>query len=263
VARSEKDIARRSSFVKFGCEGDRRTNRKAIVSEVQFCKLASSGEVPTPRVLETLTGMDIDHAVASGGDKIDSFTYHVLVTEFHEDYVVRASGLVSYDLSLITAVKKLHAIGILHCDIKPDNIIWDPATKVVRLVDFGHTQTIEKAVSYQTTTKYQAPEVVNGKSPHSVSSDAFSIGQTILDEFNRLDEVGQVGHSTVDNGNVSALHSVREVALLLTQDSRVCYESHLTGRSRVSIAINCVASTWRKTMRRWIRCTIRQSLVRF
>lgn len=38
---------------------------------------------------------------------------------------------------LIIAIQRMHGIGLIHCDIKPANLIWDEKKAILKLVDFG------------------------------------------------------------------------------------------------------------------------------
>jgi serine/threonine protein kinase len=49
---------------------------------------------------------------------------------------------------LIKAVVILHKASVLRCDIKPGNVVWDRTSKVASLVDFGHAEKEEGALSY-------------------------------------------------------------------------------------------------------------------
>lgn len=42
---------------------------------------------------------------------------------------------IAYQLAV--AINYIHKIGILHCDLKPDNILFDATTNTIRLTDFG------------------------------------------------------------------------------------------------------------------------------
>lgn len=90
----------------------------------------------------------------------------------------------SYAEQLLSALAYAHEERIIHCDIKPDNVILFP-DGVVRLADFGiakvalRTRTIMG--SGQGTVGYMAPEQAMGKP--SFRSDVFSMGLLIYRMF--------------------------------------------------------------------------------
>lgn len=79
--------------------------------------------------------------------------------------------------SLIQALNTLHAEGIAHNDIKPENLFWDDDKKKVRLGDFGCISEIG-TVPPGYTPAYAAPEVLmNGAGKRS--TDWCSVGLTL------------------------------------------------------------------------------------
>ncbi len=95
-----------------------------------------------------------------------------------------AKTALSYSEQLLSALAYAHEQRIIHCDIKPDNVILFP-DGVVRLADFGiakvalRTRTIMG--SGQGTVGYMAPEQAMGKP--SFRSDVFSMGLVIYRMF--------------------------------------------------------------------------------
>jgi Protein kinase domain len=164
-------------FCKVWREGDRRTNRKNILDEIKFYKQANAAGVPSPKVVDHLTAMDVDCSTTFGGIKTPA-RYHILVTEYHRNNDVDENDVLIFALSLVRAVAKLHAIGLLHCDIKPSNVLWDALKKEAVLVDFGHAQNAANAIWYEATKKYEAPEISHSL-PHSEKSDAYCTGKTL------------------------------------------------------------------------------------
>ena len=90
----------------------------------------------------------------------------------------------SYTEQLVDALAYAHEVRVIHCDIKPDNVILFPEGHV-RLADFGiakvalRTRTIMG--SGQGTVGYIAPEQAMGKP--SFRSDVFSMGLLIYRMF--------------------------------------------------------------------------------
>lgn len=74
------------------------------------------------------------------------------------------------------AVEFAHNHGILHLDIKPENILVSPGGKV-KLIDFGIARFIlesDETERIMGSTHYLAPEALKGR--YSIASDVFSLG---------------------------------------------------------------------------------------
>ncbi len=99
-------------------------------------------------------------------------------------YRLGAKTALSYTEQLVDALAYAHDVRVIHCDIKPDNVILFPEGHV-RLADFGiakvalRTRTIMG--SGQGTVGYIAPEQAMGKP--SFRSDVFSMGLLIYRMF--------------------------------------------------------------------------------
>lgn len=100
-------------------------------------------------------------------------------------------------LPLLTSLAAIHSLGIIHRDIKLENIFIDSRGDV-KFGDFGLTMSIhqEKAISPVGTVEYMAPEVIciptvdqvaNGSVdpttivPHTEKADIWSLGVTIYE----------------------------------------------------------------------------------
>lgn len=83
---------------------------------------------------------------------------------------------------LLDAVAYAHRARIIHCDIKPENVILFPGNRL-RLTDFGIAKVAQRTVraSGTGTVGYMAPEQAMGKP--SLKSDVFSLGLIIYRMF--------------------------------------------------------------------------------
>jgi serine/threonine protein kinase len=91
-------------------------------------------------------------------------------------------------LKVASALAALHRAGIVHGDVKPDNIIVDPMleTERVCLIDLGASRIATREGGSQSgarimaTREYMAPEVRTGKEPTPVS-DVYSLALVMFD----------------------------------------------------------------------------------
>ncbi len=70
-----------------------------------------------------------------------------------------------YMYQLFRSLAYIHSLGICHRDIKPQNLLLDPATGVLKLCDFGSAKHLvrgEPNVSYICSRYYRAPELIFG-----------------------------------------------------------------------------------------------------
>lgn len=91
-------------------------------------------------------------------------------------------ALMSYSRQLLLALRLLKKIGIIHADVKPDNILINEKKNVLKLCDFGSSTRVtdNDPTPYLVSRFYRAPEIILGISyKHGV--DIWSAGCTIFE----------------------------------------------------------------------------------
>ncbi|GMT36747.1 hypothetical protein PFISCL1PPCAC_28044, partial [Pristionchus fissidentatus] len=88
---------------------------------------------------------------------------------------------------VLTALMKLKSLGLIHADLKPENIMLvDPQNQPfrVKVIDFGSASHRSKAVTntYLQSRYYRAPEIILGL-PFKESIDMWSLGCVIAELF--------------------------------------------------------------------------------
>jgi serine/threonine protein kinase len=130
---------------------------------------------------------------------------------------------------LISALSTVHQQGILHLDIKPDNILLTPGGQLV-LIDFGSAkQTFSSSMGTSSTRtfteSYAAPEVLAGGEV-GVESDIFEVGMMVYEMLsgqlppNALQRFLLKGKSWEPEGLESSWQKLITSALVLEKEGR-------------------------------------------
>jgi len=127
----------------------------------------------------------------SNGEKKDEVFLN-LVLEFVPETIYRASrhfakikqpmpmiSIKLYMYQLFRSLAYIHSLSICHRDIKPQNLLLDPQSGILKLCDFGSAKILiagEPNVSYICSRYYRAPELIFGATNYGVSIDVWSTG---------------------------------------------------------------------------------------
>ncbi|HEX6290992.1 MAG TPA: serine/threonine-protein kinase [Herpetosiphonaceae bacterium] len=116
---------------------------------------------------------------------------------------------VDYTLQVAAALAHSHANGIIHCDIKPDNILIDQAGHV-KLLDFGISTVGGQCSEGEVlgSPHYIAPERVMGM-PITPAADVYSLGIVLFQMI-----TGVVPFDGPDAATIAHLHTTERVPLM-------------------------------------------------
>ncbi len=112
---------------------------------------------------------------------------------------------VSWIQQLAAALRYLHDKGVLHCDLKPSNVLLDEE-KRVRLSDFGQSRSQNEKSAAFGTLGFMPPEQVRAEAVPGVAWDVYSFGATcyalLTERYPRLSEEDQTSlrssHNTLE-----------------------------------------------------------------
>ncbi|KAK1933154.1 protein kinase domain containing protein [Babesia divergens] len=88
-------------------------------------------------------------------------------------------------IDVLTSLKYMHDMGIINCDLKPENIVLNSgdASPFVKLIDFGSSCYIQEQLSnYIQSRSYRAPEVILGL-PYDTQIDLWSLGCLLVEIY--------------------------------------------------------------------------------
>lgn len=89
-----------------------------------------------------------------------------------------------YSYQLFRSLNYIHSLGICHRDIKPQNLLIDPLTGILKLCDFGSAKILnptEPNVSYICSRYYRAPELIFGARNYTTKIDIWSAGCVVAE----------------------------------------------------------------------------------
>lgn len=167
------------------------TDETVAIKKVLQDKRYKNRELQIMRMLDHTNVVQLKHCFYSSGEKPDE-VYLNLVLEFIPETVYRISRHYSkvktpiptiyiklYIYQLLRSLAYIHSLGICHRDIKPQNLLLDPSTQVLKLCDFGSAKILrrdEPNISYICSRYYRAPELIFGATDYLPAIDVWSTG---------------------------------------------------------------------------------------
>ncbi|RPB16127.1 Pkinase-domain-containing protein [Morchella conica CCBAS932] len=163
----------------------------AAIKRVLQDKRFKNRELQIMRIVRHPNIVELKAFYYSNGERKDE-VYLNLVLEFVPETVYRASRYFNkmkttmpilevklYIYQLFRSLAYIHSQGICHRDIKPQNLLLDPASGVLKLCDFGSAKILvenEPNVSYICSRYYRAPELIFGATNYTPKIDVWSTG---------------------------------------------------------------------------------------
>ncbi|XP_076659349.1 glycogen synthase kinase-3 beta isoform X4 [Halictus rubicundus] len=166
------------------------TGEMVAIKKVLQDKRFKNRELQIMRRLEHCNIVKLKYFFYSSGDKDE--VYLNLVLEYIPETVYKVARHYSkskqtipisfiklYMYQLFRSLAYIHSLGICHRDIKPQNLLLDPETGVLKLCDFGSAKHLVKGepnVSYICSRYYRAPELIFGAIDYTTKIDVWSAG---------------------------------------------------------------------------------------
>ncbi|XP_028921931.1 glycogen synthase kinase-3 alpha [Ornithorhynchus anatinus] len=160
---------------------------KKVLQDKRF----KNRELQIMRKLDHCNIVRLRYFFYSSGEKKDEL-YLNLVLDFVPETVYRVARhftkakltipaiyIKVYMYQLFRSLAYIHSQGVCHRDIKPQNLLVDPDTAVLKLCDFGSAKQLvrgEPNVSYICSRYYRAPELIFGATDYTSSIDVWSAG---------------------------------------------------------------------------------------
>eukprot|EP01136_Pigoraptor_vietnamica_P026259 Opistho-1_new@81135 len=167
------------------------SNDVVAIKKVLQDKRFKNRELQIMRLLSHNNIVKLRYFFYLNGDKKDEI-YLNLVLEYVPETVFRVARHYSkmkqsmpflfvklYMYQLFRSLSYIHSLGICHRDIKPQNLLLDPQSGVLKLCDFGSAKMLVKGepnVAYICSRYYRAPELIFGATDYTTAIDVWSSG---------------------------------------------------------------------------------------
>jgi glycogen synthase kinase 3 beta len=169
------------------CDSGEHVAIKKVLQDKRF----KNRELQIMRKLEHQNIVKLKYFFYSSGEKKDE-VYLNLVLEFVPETVYRVARHYSkskqtipilyiklYMYQLFRSLGYIHNQGVCHRDIKPQNLLINPESGLLKLIDFGSAKQLvrgEPNVSYICSRYYRAPELIFGATDYTSQIDVWSAG---------------------------------------------------------------------------------------
>ena len=173
---------------------DRMLNRQVAV-KVMHLHLSQSPEFAAAFRREAQAAASLSHPhIASVYDTGRDGDHHYLVMELVDGETLKArvrraggplpvAEAVTISRQIAAALQAAHAQGLIHCDIKPHNILLT-REGTVKVADFGIAQAASRAADSDTrvmgSAHYLAPEQIRGE-PGAPPTDIYALGVVLYE----------------------------------------------------------------------------------
>ncbi|KAK4683957.1 hypothetical protein P7C73_g6251, partial [Tremellales sp. Uapishka_1] len=165
-------------------DGTDEPETEIAIKKVLQDKRFKNRELQIMRLVAHPNVCDLKYFFYSNGDKKDE-VYLNLMMEFVPETVYKASRHYTklkqpmpmlqvklYMYQLLRSLAYIHSVGICHRDIKPQNLLLNPSTGILKLCDFGSAKILvagEPNVSYICSRYYRAPELIFGATNYTTN----------------------------------------------------------------------------------------------
>eukprot|EP00039_Didymoeca_costata_P019599 m.338198 g.338198 ORF g.338198 m.338198 type:complete len:391 (+) comp18338_c0_seq1:121-1293(+) len=172
------------------------TGEKAAIKKVLQDRRFKNRELPIMKKLHHENIVKLLFYFHSPGQKQDE-VYLNLVLEFIPETVYQVARTYArtkqpfpifharlYVYQMFRSLAFVHNMGVCHRDIKPQNLLVNPQTGVLKLCDFGSAKVLvpgEANVSYICSRYYRAPELIFGATDYTNAIDVWSAGCVVAE----------------------------------------------------------------------------------
>lgn len=163
-----------------------RLDRRA--HEESLHRLLREAEASAPLVHPHIATVYDLLAIGEEAFLVEEYVDGVSLDQFLVNHKLTVDEVLTFTRQLLSAMSYAHAAGVVHCDLKPANLMVT-GSRTLKVLDFGIAVVTSRAGSTDTgsttrhvmcTPRYAPPEVLQGHTP-SPAADVYAIGRILHD----------------------------------------------------------------------------------
>ena len=182
-----RTIGNGSFGVVFQATLQKPTHEQVAIKKVLQDKRFKNRELQIMRKLDHCNVVKLKYFFHTMGERGSSEVYLHLVLEYVPETLYKIARTHSrsrqnlpmilvklYIYQLFRSLNYIHSMDICHRDIKPQNLLLNPETGVLKLCDFGSAKSLvggEPNVAYICSRYYRAPELIFGATDYTTKID--------------------------------------------------------------------------------------------
>uniref|UniRef100_A0A0K0E5I1 Protein kinase domain-containing protein n=1 Tax=Strongyloides stercoralis TaxID=6248 RepID=A0A0K0E5I1_STRER len=176
----KKQVAIKNTWVDKKCATGKNIIELDTVKELKILSLLRKGKHKNIIMLYYCYRIIPKH----GNKRCISMIFEYMPSNLHQIILKNKKPLSDFDIKMYTwqlfrAQSYMEQLCIVHRDIKPQNILIDHVSGLLKLGDFGSSKLIKngcKSISYNVTRYYRPPELLLGSQEYNTRVDVWSCG---------------------------------------------------------------------------------------
>ena len=143
-------------------------------------------------------------------------------------------------IKICKVLNKIHEQGIIHMDLKPENIMLDRSGNIY-LIDFGAALFAGEKLSGYGTKNYASKKQAKTEERADIYFDIYSLGKTMESLLKATDAVQKIIEKCLIDDDAKRYHNIRQIQADFERILRIC---RMKKGFMVVIAVFCIQNLW-------------------
>ena len=148
-------------------------------------------------------------------------------------------------IKICKVLNKIHEQGIIHMDLKPENIMLDRFGNIY-LIDFGAALFAGEKLSGYGTKNYASKKQAKTEERADIYFDIYSLGKTMESLLKATDAVQKIIEKCLIDDDAKRYHNIRQIQADFERILRIC---RMKKGFMVVIAVFCIQNLWNQIQR--------------